>query len=185
MSGTLSERSAAPQTPAPPLLQMTETTPTVLWNDSASPSELDAALGWGAIGATCNPVIALACLNEDLPRWHQRMRDYAALHPTAGESDIGWQMVRELSAEAAALLEPIFVDHNGRNGRLSVQTDPRLYRDAAAIVDPLRTRQPRLPARPRSAAGSGSGTPSGGPRPAPARPTSKPCWAVRPRLRAR
>lgn len=135
MSGTLSERPVALQTPAPPLLQMTETTPTVLWNDSASPSELRAALGWGAIGATCNPVIALACLNEDLPRWHQRMRDYAALHATAGESEIGWQMVRELSAEAAALLEPIFLDHNGRNGRLSVQTDPRLYRDPVAIID--------------------------------------------------
>lgn len=34
--------------------------------------------------------------------------------------------------------------------------------------------------RPRSAAGSDGGTPSGGPRPRPARPTSRPCSAARP-----
>jgi transaldolase len=36
-----------------------------------------------------------------------------------------------MSIGAAKLLEPVF---SGRNGRLSVQTDPRLYRDSAAIV---------------------------------------------------
>jgi transaldolase len=118
-----------------PLLRMTETTPTVLWNDSATLSELRDAIGWGAVGATCNPVIALAALKSDLPRWRGRIADYAAAHPTAGESEIGWAMVRELSVEAAALLDEAFRSHAGRNGRLSVQTDPRLYRDARALAD--------------------------------------------------
>src|SRR5436305_6651036 len=118
----------------PPLLTMTRTTATRLWNDSATPSELSAAIGWGAVGATCNPVIALAALRSDLPRWQRRIREYAAEHPTASESDIGWAMVRELSVEAAALLTDVFTEHRGRNGRLSVQTDPRLYRDADALV---------------------------------------------------
>ena len=134
MIDTTPEQLVHQGSPAPPLKQMTLTTPTCLWNDSADPSELRAALGWGAVGATCNPVIALTALRRDLPRWHRRMRDYAASNPTAGESAIGWQMVRELSAEAAVLLEPAFSEHGGRNGRLSVQTDPRLYRDAAALV---------------------------------------------------
>jgi transaldolase len=43
-------------------------------------------------------------------------------------------MVEELSVEAAALLGDAFDEHAGRNGRLSVQTDPRLYRDADALV---------------------------------------------------
>jgi transaldolase len=43
-------------------------------------------------------------------------------------------MVQELSVEAAALLADAFAEHRGRNGRLSVQTDPRLYRDADALV---------------------------------------------------
>jgi transaldolase len=121
-------------TAAPPLLRMARETPTVLWNDSATLSELSAAIGWGAVGATCNPVIALAALRSDLPRWQGRIREYAAEHRTASESEIGWAMVRELSVEAAALLTDAFAEHRGRNGRLSVQTDPRLYRDADALV---------------------------------------------------
>jgi transaldolase len=118
----------------PPLLRMSQTTPTRLWNDSATLSELSAAIGWGAVGATCNPVIALAALRSDLPRWQKRIRAYAAEHPSASESDIGWAMVKELSVEAAALLDDAFTEHAGRNGRLSVQTDPRLYRDVDALV---------------------------------------------------
>jgi hypothetical protein len=45
-----------------PLLMMTQTTPTALWNDSANPTELATAIAWGAVGATCNPVIALAAI---------------------------------------------------------------------------------------------------------------------------
>ncbi len=40
-----------------------------------------------------------------------------------------------MSIKAAELLKPIFDREKGRNGRLSVQTDPRLYRDADAIVE--------------------------------------------------
>jgi transaldolase len=120
------DQAAAVSAEAPPLLRMTQTTPTCLWNDSATPAELRAALGWSAVGATCNPVIALNALNADLPRWQGRIRDYAKQYPAAGESQIGWQMVRELSAEAAALLADTFARHAGRNGRLSIQTDPRV-----------------------------------------------------------
>jgi transaldolase len=118
----------------PPLLRMSQTTPTRLWNDSATLSELSAAIGWGAVGATCNPVIAIAALRSDLPRWQRRIREYAEEHASASESDIGWAMVKELSIEAAALLDDAFSEYAGRNGRLSVQTDPRLYRDADALV---------------------------------------------------
>jgi transaldolase len=120
---------------AAPLLRMTQTTPTTLWNDSATPAELSASIGWGAVGATCNPVIALAALRADLPRWSRRIREYAAAEPTATESQIGWQLVRELSVDAAALLRTAFDAHGGRNGRLSIQTDPRLHRDTAALVE--------------------------------------------------
>ena len=121
-------------TDVPPLLRMARETPTRLWNDSATPTELAAAIGWGAVGATCNPVIALAALRADLPRWEERIREYADAHPTSTESEVGWAMVEELSVEAAALLADAFAEHGGRNGRLSVQTDPRLHRDADALV---------------------------------------------------
>ena len=117
-----------------PLRTMTETTPTALWNDSSTLSELETAIGWGAVGATCNPVIALASIRSDLPRWQARIAEIAAERPTATESEIGWQVVEEVSIEAARLLEPAFETHQGRNGRLSMQTDPRFHRDAAALV---------------------------------------------------
>lgn len=132
----MSETTLRPeQVTEPPLLRMVDRTSTVLWNDSATLTELSSAIGWGAVGATCNPVIALAALRSDLPRWQQRIGQYAAEHPTAGESEIGWAMVAELSVEAAALLRPAFEEQAGRNGRLSVQTDPRLYRDTAALIE--------------------------------------------------
>lgn len=56
------------------------------------------------------------------------------MHPTWGESQLGWAAVRELSIEAAHLLEPAYVASGGRDGRLSIQTDPRMHRDADALV---------------------------------------------------
>lgn len=117
-----------------PFTTMAETTPTVLWNDSADPRELSTAIAWGAVGATCNPVIALTALKADPDTWAGHIRDYAAAHPQATEDEIGWAMVRKLSVDAAKLLEPAFERYNGRNGRLSIQTDPRLYRDSARLT---------------------------------------------------
>src|SRR3954454_17064089 len=127
---------AAPRTSVePPLLTMSRTTSTRLWNDSADPGELRAAIGWGAVGATCNPVIALAALRGDGPRWRARLAELAADHPRATESELGWLAVEELSVTAAALLEPAFDASGGRDGRLSIQTDPRLWRDADRLVE--------------------------------------------------
>jgi transaldolase len=113
---------------------MTQTTPTCLWNDSASIQELTYSIDHGAVGATCNPVIVLGVLKKEMGSWKDRIRALIAERPTATEEEIGWQLVREVSVKAAALLKPIFDEDKGRNGRLSIQTDPRFYRDANAIV---------------------------------------------------
>lgn len=118
-----------------PLLRMTQDTPTVLWNDSANPAELADAISWGAVGATCNPVIALAALRADAPKWRSRILDHLGSHPTATDDEIGWAMVKELSVEDAALLLPAFEASGGVNGRLSIQTDPRLHRDTDALIE--------------------------------------------------
>ncbi len=122
-------------TPTPgPLLQASRNTSTALWNDSSDLDELRESISFGAVGATCNPVIAYTTIKTHLDVWIPRIRAIADAHPTWGESEIGWQAVKDMSVEAADLLKPIFKKHNGRNGRLSVQTDPRLHRDADAIV---------------------------------------------------
>ena len=118
-----------------PLKFAAENSPTVLWNDSADPKELSDSISWGAVGATCNPVIALTALKADAQYWADRIEKYSAAHPTATDDQIGWEMVKELSINAAKLLEPSFEKYNGRNGRLSIQTDPRLHRDPEALAD--------------------------------------------------
>src|ERR1700751_1773390 len=116
------------------LHEMTKTTRTCLWNDSASTEELTYSIEHGAVGATCNPVIVLGVLKKEMPQWKSRMQALIEEWPTATEDQIAWQVVREISAKSAALLKPIFDAHHGRNGRLSIQTDPRLFRDTRAIV---------------------------------------------------
>jgi len=118
-----------------PLYEMTQTTPTCLWNDSASIQELTYSIEHGAVGATCNPVIVVSVLKKEMADWKDRIRSLITEMPAATEDQIGWQIVREISMKAANLLEPIFQQQKGRNGRLSIQTDPRLYRDTKAIIE--------------------------------------------------
>ena len=100
-----------------------------------SASELTYSIEHGAVGATCNPVIATSVLKTELPMWRSTIADLVNSMPTANEDQIGWRVIEEMSTKGAALLEPIFHAHKGRNGRLSVQTDPRNYRNTQAIVD--------------------------------------------------
>lgn len=117
-----------------PLHEMTQTTPTCLWNDSASIQELTYSIEHGGVGATCNPVIVLGVLKKEMATWKERIVQIIRKNPRATEGEIGWQVVREVSAKAAGLLKPIFEAHRGRNGRLSIQTDPRFYRDTDRIL---------------------------------------------------
>src|SRR5713101_6690494 len=116
------------------LHEMTQTTSTCLWNDSASIPELTYSIEHGAMGATCNPVIVLGVLKKEMGGCTDRIRALIEERPTATEEGIVWQLVREVSIKAASLLKPVFDSHQGRNGRLSIQTDPRFYRDTESIV---------------------------------------------------
>jgi transaldolase len=114
---------------------MTQTTPTCLWNDSASIQELTYAMEHGAVGATCNPVIVLGVLKKEMSSWVGRIQALLQEMSTATEDEIAWQLVREISFKSAALLKPIFDAQGGKNGRLSIQTDPRRYRNSRAMFE--------------------------------------------------
>ncbi len=117
-----------------PLFEMTQTTPTCLWNDSASIEELTYSIEHGAVGATCNPSIAVSVLKKEMPLWKPRIQALFAGHPQATEDEIAWMIVEEISVNGARLLKPIFDREKGRNGRLSIQTDPRTYKNSDAIL---------------------------------------------------
>ena len=53
----------------------------------------------------------------------------------ATEEEIAWKIIEEMAVKAAALLKPIYDKSKGRNGRLSIQTNPKYYRDAKAMTE--------------------------------------------------
>jgi transaldolase len=117
------------------LQQMALTTPSALWNDSCSLQELASSIELnGAVGATCNPVIVLSVLKKEWPLWKDRIPQLIRELPTASDEEIAWRLVEEMSQKAARLLLPVFEREKGRNGRLSIQTNPKLYRNAQAIL---------------------------------------------------
>ena len=118
------------------LKTMTQITPTRLWNDSCAIQELSTSIDQnGAVGATCNPVIVLSVLKKEWILWKDRIPALVKESPCAGEDELAWKLVEEISIKAAEILKPIFDKENGRNGRLSIQTDPRLFRNPKAIVE--------------------------------------------------
>jgi len=117
-----------------PLHEMTQSTPTCLWNDSASAQELAYAIEHGAVGATCNPVIVVGVLKKEMAKWRPRIEALGKERTNACEEEIAWHLVREMSIQAAAMLKPIFDEQRGKNGRLSIQTDPRLFRNSDAMM---------------------------------------------------
>ena len=130
----MAEATLASQQYKSKLHEMTQTSATCLWNDSASQEELTYSIEHGAVGATCNPVIVVNVLKKEMNLWEDRIRKLIRDLPTATEDQIGWRVVEEVSINGAKLLKPIFDQQNGKNGRLSIQTDPRSYRSTEAIV---------------------------------------------------
>jgi transaldolase len=117
-----------------PLHKMTSITKTALWNDSCSIEELTYAIDNGAVGATANPVIVVDVLKKEMQSWKDRIGAMIREMPKASEEEVAWKVVEEMSAKGAALLKPIYDHYKGWNGRLSIQTDPKYYRDGERIV---------------------------------------------------
>jgi transaldolase len=118
------------------LHEMTATTPTVLWNDSCATKELSTSIDRnGAVGATCNPVIVLEVLKKEWEAWKPRIEALVTEMPNASEDDIAWRLTEEMSIKAAALLKPVFDREKGVNGRLSIQTNPKYWRDPKRLVE--------------------------------------------------
>ena len=85
---------------------MTQTTPTCLWNDSASRAELSYSIENGGVGATCNPVIVVDILKSEWNEWQPRICELISASPTATEDEISWKLVEEISILAARCFGP-------------------------------------------------------------------------------
>jgi transaldolase len=115
-------------------LQQTAATATDIWNDSCAVDELTYAIEHGAVGATANPTIVHDVWKKDPKRWAGRVRELMAAHPTDNEAHLAWTIVEEMSREGAQLLEPEFRRSGGRQGRLSMQTNPTFWRSPEPML---------------------------------------------------
>jgi transaldolase len=118
-----------------PLLETVTSTATDFWNDSCSIDELTYAIGHGAVGATSNPTIVGEVLAKERDRWEGRIAELVAEHPSATEDEVTWLLIEEMAVKASELLLPVFEREHRRKGRLSIQTNPKLYRDTNRLVE--------------------------------------------------
>jgi len=128
-------------TPVPyksPLHEMVSTTPTDFWNDSCSVEELTYAIEHGAVGATSNPTIVGEVLAKELHLWRDWIFELVGRNPAWGEEEVTWALFEQIAIKGAELLLPVFEREGGLKGRLSIQTDPRLYRSPSALVEQAR-----------------------------------------------
>jgi transaldolase len=127
--------SAAPLALADsPLGRTISTTPTDIWNDSCDMEELAYAISFGAVGATANPTIVMNVFRNAPEFWRHRLARLAVEQPEATEVDLASHLVEEMSIRAARLLEPAFEASGGVAGRLSIQTDPTLFRSTDRML---------------------------------------------------
>ena len=117
------------------LERMVNQTATTLWCDSCDPDEVKKALSWGAIGATSNPPIVLKNIRVHPAKWNDRAEQVAAEGRNLTEEAIAWRLVIEASVEVADLLLPEFEATRGRDGRMAIQVDPKLWRNSEAMVE--------------------------------------------------
>jgi len=110
-----------------PLHETVVTTATDYWNDSCSLDELSYAIEHGATGATSNPTIVGEVLQKEMALWRDRIGELIAANPHATEDEVTWLLIEEMAVKASELLLG--------KGRLSIQTSPKLYRDAERLVE--------------------------------------------------
>ena len=118
-----------------PLARTVAETATDIWNDSCAVDELEYAIANGAVGATANPMIVSDVWKSDPGRWRAATRELADAHPDWTEVDLAWAVVEAMSLRAAPLLLPAFERFGGRQGRLSMQTNPTFWRTPEAMLE--------------------------------------------------
>jgi transaldolase len=88
------------------------------------------------VGVTTNPTIFASALSKG-DRYEDQLRDLAE-HGADVESAV-FIITTDDVRSACDVLAPVYKRTDGRDGRVSIEVDPRLARDAAATADMART----------------------------------------------
>ncbi len=115
-------------------MEQTSKTLTQFWNDSCSIKELSEAVKQGAVGATTNPVIVYGVITSEEEYWADLVDQVLKEFEGKLDSEVTWEIIKRIGAEAAKLLYPAFKESNGNKGRLSLQVNPEYYCDSDLII---------------------------------------------------
>lgn len=108
---------------------------TDIWMDSCGENELDYALERGCVGATSNPAIVGSVIRSELSIWEKRIKEMVAQRKDMTEEDVAWGLIYEIGALRSKKLLPLFKLSKGKKGRLSIQTNPKYYRDTVKMLE--------------------------------------------------
>ncbi len=130
---------------ASPLQRTASDYPTQYWNDSCNAAELAYAIDNGAVGATSNPTIVGTVMKQEYDVWAPRVDEIIADHPDWTDQQITWQVIEEMAIRGWKMLEPIYQQNHGQNGRLSIQTNPTFHVSIARMLEQARHFQTLAP----------------------------------------
>ena len=116
-------------------IQRTQDLGVDFWNDSCDLKELCQAVAQGAVGATSNPVIVGAALENDRETWLPVLEALIRKNPADSEDELAWKLIAEVAVRAAGLLAPVHKRSGGKKGFLSVQVNPKFYRDSRRMLE--------------------------------------------------
>jgi transaldolase len=116
------------------LMMQTGELGTEFWNDSCELNQIEEALAHNAVGATSNPVIVSNAIKNNPELWTPVIDNLIDENTIATEDDIAWLLTAEIGARAAKLLLPVFEESAGQKGRLSLQVNPKFYKNSDAML---------------------------------------------------
>ena len=105
------------------------------WNDSNDHEELQHAVNEGAVGATSNPVITCATVKNLPDVWLPVIDKMIESNTTGSEDDILWDLIDEVGKKAADILQPVYEKTHGQKGKLSLQVNPKYYRNSGLMFE--------------------------------------------------
>jgi len=119
----------------PNALQSLIDTGTKLYLDSVAPDEVDKNLHWGAVGATSNPAIISAIVEQG--GLDHKIESLIATG--LGDESVAWQLTDNLVTDAEKKFAPIHASSEGNAGWVSFELDPLLEDAELGLSDQDRT----------------------------------------------
>jgi transaldolase len=118
-------------------LQSLLATGTRLWLDSVDPDEVKRNLGWGATGATSNPIIVTDLIKTG--RFDEPMQ--ALIREGHNDEALAWKLTDRLVRQAQESFLPFWEKSKGNDGYVSFELDPLLEDIDCPLSVPERTQR--------------------------------------------